>query len=240
MCYYVTSKLSATEIAGLEHEFVLRWEEEESTPYYVAAGFAYPRLPVITSEPRFRLLRWGLIPNWQKDLESASKFRMQTLNAISETVDSKPSFRGAIRAGRTCIVPVNGFFEWHHGEKEKYPHFIFPRYDKVFYLAGVYEQWTNPADGELFETFSILTTPANERMSWIHNSKKRMPAILAAGDAKLWIDKAVAFRDKKHILKPYDQEQMADHTISRRITSRKENPNAPEVMEPFVYPELVG
>jgi putative SOS response-associated peptidase YedK len=238
MCYYVTSKLSATEIAGLEHDFVLKWEEQETTPYYVAAGFAYPKLPVITAEPRFRLLQWGLIPNWQKDWENASKFRMQTLNAISETVESKPSFRGAIKAGRTCVVPVNGFFEWHHGEKEKYPHFIFPRHDQVFLLAGVYEHWTNPALGEQYETFSILTTEANERMSWIHNSKKRMPAILSLPDAKLWLDKSVPFKAKKHVLRPFDQERMADHTISRLITSRKQNPNSPEVMEPFKYPEI--
>jgi putative SOS response-associated peptidase YedK len=136
-------------------------------------------------------------------------------------------------------VPINGYYEWHHGEKEKYPHFIFPRYDKVFLLAGIYEQWTDPVADECLETFSIITTAANERMSWIHNSKKRMPAILSLADAKRWLDREVPFADKKDMLKPYSQEQMADHTISRLITSRKENPNCERVMLPHVYPELV-
>ncbi len=238
MCYYVASKLSGAEIYGLEHDFVVKWEEEEMTPYYVAAGFAHPRLPVITSEKRFRLLSWGLIPGWQKDWESASKFRMQTLNAVSETIHTKPSFRAAVKASRNCIVPVNGFFEWHHGEKEKYPHFIFPRNEALFYLAGLYESWTDQRSGKVHETFSIITTPANKRMEWIHNTKKRMPAILSKESAKVWLDKEVPFDLKRALLRPFDEEPMADHTIGRLITSRKQNPNRPETLEPYEYPEL--
>ena len=240
MCYYVASKLTGAEIYGLEHDFVVRWEEEETTPFFVAAGFAYPKLPVITSEKRFRLLQWGLIPFWQKDWESASKFRMQTLNAVSETLESKPSFRNAVKASRTCIIPVNGFFEWHHGEKEKYPFFIYPRHTSFFYLAGLYEYWTNAALEETFCTFTVITTAANERMAWIHNTKKRMPAILNGPEAKMWLDKDIAFSAKRELLKPFAETEMADHTISRLITSRKENPNQPAVVEPFTYEELSG
>lgn len=238
MCYYVTSRLSASDIFSLEHDFVVKWQEEETTPYFVAAGFAYPRLPAITAEHNFRLLNWGLVASWQKDWAEASKFRMQTLNAVSDTIHSKPSFRNAVKHGRMCVVPVNGYFEWHDAGGAKYPFFIYPRNNALFLLAGLYEYWTNPASAETMCTFSIVTTAANERMSWIHNLKKRMPAILSTADAKTWLDKGVPFDRKKELLKPYSQQEMADHSISRLITSRKQNPNSPAVVEPFVYPEL--
>jgi putative SOS response-associated peptidase YedK len=241
VCYYVASKLSGSEIYQLEHDFVVKWEEEETDAYYAVSGFAHPKLPVITSEKRFRKMSWGLIPLWVKDWDTAKKLRVQTLNAQCEGVDTKPSFRGAIKGNRFCIVPVNGYYEWHHhANGQKYPHFIYPKNDKIFYLAGIFEKWINPANSEVIETFSILTSAANDRMAFIHNSKKRMPLILSKDNAKLWLDTSLPFSEKKQLLTSYDQNEMLDHTISRLITSRKDNPNQPAVVEKFSYPELEG
>ena len=54
------------------------------------------------------LLRWGLIPWWAKDAKIGSK----CINAMSETVATKPAFRHAFNRGQRCIVPVHGFYEW--------------------------------------------------------------------------------------------------------------------------------
>jgi len=239
MCYYVSAKMSRAEIFQLEQDFAAHWEDEDFQPYYVVSGFAHPKLPVITAEKRFKLYRWGLIPAWVKDWQSAVKLRTQTLNAIGETIDSKPSFRAAVNSGRFCVVPVNGFYEWHHhSNDQKYPHFIYSKNRTMFFLAGLYERWINRALEEVHDTFTIITTPANQRMEWIHNSKKRMPAILTYQSAKSWLDEGLPYSEKKKLLAPYDDELMADHTIGKLITSRKENSNTAAVMEPFVYPEL--
>lgn len=239
MCYYVASKLSGEEIYQLEHDFVVNWEESEYEGYYAVSGFAHPRLPVITADKHFKLMTWGLIPVWVKDWSAATQLRIQTLNAQSETVDSKPSFRTAVKNSRFCIIPINGFFEWHtHENKNKYPFFIYPKQDKLFYAAGLHEQWTNPADGQQHETFTMLTTPANERMSYIHNTKKRMPAFLGLDAAKTWLDKDIAWAVKKTLLQPMSADLILDHTISKLITSRKENPNQAAVVDQFSYPEL--
>lgn len=238
MCYYVASKLSAKEIYSIEHDFVLKWEEEERNDYYAVSGFAHPKLPVITSEKRFRNYRWGLIPPWTKDWEDAKKRRVQCLNCIGEEMEGKPSFQGAVKARQFCVVPVNGFYEWHHKGTEKYPHFIYPKDKSLFYLAGIYQQWTNKPIDEAHDTFSVVTVAANERMEWIHNSKKRMPNILTANEAQIWLDPGVSFTEKKKLIDPFDMGLMADHPVSKLITSRKENPNQPEVMQPFEYADL--
>lgn len=240
MCYFVSNVMTAADFVQIEHDFVLNWQEEEKPePYYAVSGFVHPKLPVLTSNKEFKSMRWGLIPSWVKDWDSASKLRVNTLNAIGETIDSKPSFRGAVKNSRCCIIPVTGFFEWHHhSNKEKYPHYIYPKNYPVFLFAGLYEHWTNPSIGEVHETFTICTTAANERMEWLHNSKKRMPAILNLSSAKLWLDNDVAPDQKRKLLNPFDVTEMLDHPVSKLITSRKENPNQAAVMDAVNYPEL--
>lgn len=238
MCYYTANNFSSEDIYQLEHDFVLNWEEPDYEPAYVKSGFSHLKQPVITAEKQFTQYRWGLIPSWVKDWASAKTLRIQTLNAIGDTLDSKPSFRGALKSGRFCVIPVKGFYEWHHLGKEKYPHFIYPKDSPYFLLAGLYEHWQNKESNETLDTFTIVTTRANERMEWIHNSKKRMPAILSTQGAKAWLDKELSFEQKKQLLEPYPPELMQDHPISKLITSRTENPNQARVMEPVDYPEL--
>ena len=238
MCYSVSSKLSGIQLKQMETDFSIEFEEKEVPEFYVASGFSHPKLPIITSEHKFKNYRWGLIPHWAKDWEAAKKTRVQCLNSIGEEADSKPSFRDAIKNGQFCIIPVNGFYEWHHFNDEKYPHFIYPKDQSVFLLAGLFNQWTNKAIDEVHDTFTIITTRANDRMEWIHNSKKRMPAILNLNDAKTWLDTGVSYEQKKKLLEPFDSSLMSDNPISKLITSRKENPNNPKVMEAFEYHEL--
>ena len=105
-------------------------------------------------------------------------------------------------------------------------------------MAGLYESWKDRETGQAHNTFTICTTAANERMEWIHNSKKRMPSILSLHHANLWLDKNISFEQKKSLLAPYESSNMLDHPVSRLITSKKENPNVEAVTRPFSYPEL--
>lgn len=90
-------------------------------------------------------LRWGLIPHWCSDPKGGRK----PINAKCETVRDLPSFREAYRR-RRCIVPVDGFFEWQaiKGQKAKQPYAIAMKDGAPFGLAGVWENWKDPASGE--------------------------------------------------------------------------------------------
>ena len=138
------------------------------------------------------LLRWGLVPGWAKDISIGSR----TINARSESVAEKPSFRDAYRQ-RRCLVPADGWYEWVPDGKKSRPVKLEPAAGGVVTFAGLWERWTRPADvttgsardqgpkGEVVETFTILTTSASAA---IENTHDRMPVVLAPDQFDLWLD----------------------------------------------------
>ena len=124
-------------------------------------------------------LRWGLIPSWSADPKIAYKL----INARSETVAEKPSFRSAFKT-RRCLIPSSAFYEWQKTGKSKQPYCIRPRDGGLFSFAGLWEHWNDP-QGEVIESCSVLTTAANELMQPIHD---RMPVILDSASEEAWLD----------------------------------------------------
>ncbi|NJL89221.1 MAG: SOS response-associated peptidase [Coleofasciculaceae cyanobacterium SM2_1_6] len=160
-------------------------------------------------------LRWGLIPSWAKDLAIGYKL----INARSETVAEKPSFRSAFKH-RRCLIPTNGFYEWQHldGSKKKQPYFISLQNDDLFTLAGLWERWES-LEGDILETCTILTTTANELVSPIHD---RMPVILQPQDYDQWLDPNFKQADKlQELLKPYSAKAMQAYPVSIKVNSPK-------------------
>jgi putative SOS response-associated peptidase YedK len=187
MCFFNSLSVNAT---TLESRFNASFPKK-STYNPVKKGNAFSAIswPVITGENEALLIRqeWGLIPSWVKDNETAKKLRFQTLNARSETVFEKPSFRNSIRNKR-CLIPSTGFYEWQHEGKKKIPWFIKMKKQEIFSMAGIWDEWINNETGEIFRGFSILTTAANSIMEKIHNTKKRMPVILSPGNEHAWLN----------------------------------------------------
>lgn len=112
------------------------------------------------------------------------------------------------------MVLVNGFYEWQHIGKEKIPYFIRLKEDIPFALAGLYDNWLNKNTGELINTFTIITTPANPMMEIIHNTKKRMPAILSPSAEKEWLNLEYGGSKLSEFLKPYDENQMMAEKVA--------------------------
>lgn len=150
-------------------------------------GFEFIKTPIITDEKRdiIQNYNWGLIPIWSKDLE----IRKFTLNARIETITEKPSFKNNIN--KRCLVIADGFYEWKWlnksgSKKEKY--LISKPYNELYTYGGIYSEWMNQETGEVINSYSLVTTAANELMSEIHNIKKRMPIILKQEDENDWLD----------------------------------------------------
>lgn len=235
MCFhYALTK----EKAEIEIQLGVTWDDEW-VPVYHASGFTFLKMPVITQKQpgSVQLFNWGLVPHWVKTKADADKLKAQTLNARSETVFEKPSFRSYIPNNR-CLVLADGFYEWMDFQKKKYPHFIQLKDRQLFCFAGIYSTWVDKTTGELINSFSILTTDANPMMEKIHNLKKRMPVIVPPSGYKKWLSPDLQKEDIRSFFNPYPEREMQSHTISKRITSRSENSNSPETLEPFAYPEL--
>lgn len=208
MCYHISQKSSKK---TLEKKFNaifpdgLNWNNSDQK----INGFAHPGLPVIKSEDksRFMLQNWGLIPGFVKDNEQALKLRTMTLNAKCETVFEKPSFRSVIMS-RRCIIPIDGFYEWKIECNMKIMHYIRLKNNEPFALGGVWDSWLNNETGEVIETFSIITTPANPLMAEIHNIKQRMPLILDENAISQWLDASADKAKVSQLMIPFDQDQM--------------------------------
>jgi len=105
-------------------------------------------------------------------------------------------------------------------------------------MAGLWDNWTNKTKDEMVHTYTVITTQANPLMEKIHNKKKRMPVILRKSDEQQWLRSILDKDLTKSLLAPYDDREMEAYTISHLITSRTQNPNRPQVLEPYSYPEL--
>jgi putative SOS response-associated peptidase YedK len=201
-----------------EAELNLRFELEGGDAPYVPRynGAPTQMMAVITGENPHKLSfhRWGLIPPWAKDISIGSKM----INARAETITEKASFRTPLFSKR-CLVPADGFYEWQQNEG-KHPFRIFVKNNPVFSMAGLWERWKSP-EGNIIETFSIITTEANSFMKPIHN---RMPVILRREDEKIWLGS----KDSSEILallKPFSSEEMDAYPVSKLVNSpRNEGP----------------
>lgn len=172
-------------------------------PIEFCSAFDYPKTPVITNKipTKIQLYNWGLIPAWSQD----NSIRNYTLNARIETLDEKKSFKNVIQ--NRCLILADGFYEWQWrnksgSKKEKY--LITLPNEELFAFAGIYSKWVD-FNNTTFNTYSIVTTQANELMREIHNTKQRMPVILKKEDEKNWLQ-GVNYDDFKF---PYSCELIA-------------------------------
>lgn len=160
---------------------------------------------------KLTVFRWGLIPSWAKDTSIGNKM----INARSETLLEKPSFKAAFKK-RRCLILADGFYEWKKTGQEKLPMYIYLKNEKPFAFAGIWETWQSP-DGSTMHSCAIITTAPNELMIPIHD---RMPAILSKAHIDMWLDTSRV--DEKillNLLNPYPSEEMSVYQVSKIVNS---------------------
>ncbi len=185
MCFYMQQKDA---IPKVEKRFKAIVRQPESfLQADIINAFEHKCSPIILNTNPKEIVtnfQWGLIPNWAKD----TSIQQQTINARMETVTEKPSFSNITH--QRCLVIATAFYEWRWLDdkgKSKQKYIIYGE-EELFAMAGLYSFWRNPADGEPKNSFTILTTEANETMAYVHNHKKRMPVVLKKEDESAWLD----------------------------------------------------
>lgn len=174
-----------------------------------------------TRERELVLMRWGLVPFFTKQLSDVKG--VSTINAKAEGIDKSPTWRTPIQK-RRCLVPADGFYEWARvDEKTKRPYAFRMADDEPFAFAGLWDAWKAP-DGNWLQSFSIITTFANELTAKIHN---RMPVILQRKDYDRWLDRENE-EAPTDLLRPYDAERMASAPCNPQVGNPKNN--GPEML----------
>ena len=159
-------------------------------------------------ERHIQLLRWGLVPFWAEDPAIGSRM----INARSETLAEKPSFRTPLKK-RRCLVLADGFYEWQKTPDGKVPMRITLKTGEPFAMAGLWETWKEPT-GDLLRTFTIITTSPNDLLEPIHN---RMPVILPREHEAIWLDNDADQGIWLDMLRPYPAELMTAYPVSKRV-----------------------
>jgi putative SOS response-associated peptidase YedK len=170
-------------------------------------------------QPQFALVRWGFIPSWVKEIQPGKPL----INARSETIYQKPSFKNAIRR-RRCLLPADGFYEWQGDVPgKKQPYYIHRPDHAMFAFAGIWEHWMG-ADGSELESAAMITGEPNLLVATIHT---RCPMVINPPDFKRWLDGTE--EDVKDLLKPSpdDYFAMEPTTIARNAPPPKPKPELP-------------
>ncbi len=199
--------------------------------YNIAPG---QDIPVIanTGEKRLQQIRWGLVPSWAKD----PKIGNRMINARSETLSEKPSFRTAYRK-RRCLILSDGFYEWRKepGARTKTPMYIRLKSGHPFAFAGLWESWRGEEDDPLLSC-TIITTEPNALMEKIHN---RMPVILPPESYDRWLspeDRSAG--ELNTLLGPYPESEMTAYPVSTLVNNPRANtPDCIEPAEPVKGPD---
>lgn len=200
-------------IETLQDHFPIDRVEATITPNFNIAPTQ--RIAAIVQEGDENVLKpcqWGLVPFWAKDPSIGARM----INARSETVDSKPSFRNAFKK-RRCIIPADGFYEWTGPKGNKQPVFITLPGGEPFGFAGLWEVWDNKgmADQPLY-TVTIITTEASQALKDIHH---RMPVILKPGAFNDWIDAGTPIDTLKEIIATQIYKDLAFRNVSKAVNS---------------------
>ena len=148
------------------------------------------------------LMRWGLIPFYTKQLSDVKG--MSTINGRAESILKSPTWREPFKK-RRCLIPASGFYEWHKIDAKTRKPYVFSLSDySLFAFAGLWDAWKDP-DGIWLQSFSIVTTEANELMSAVHT---RMPVILHSRNYDRWLSREATEQPPLDLLRPFDSDQM--------------------------------
>lgn len=198
----------------VDHYDITELKSEFELPRYNIA----PTQDVITiindgSKNRVGLLKWGLIPPFAKD----EKIGASMINAKSETLMEKPSFRSSFQTKR-CVILADSFYEWKREENKKTPMRIGLNNNQIFPMAGLWSTFTRP-DGTKIHSTTIITTHANELMSEIHD---RMPVILDDQAVATWLNPRIQDLNMlSKMLKPYESKAMYSYKVSPIVNNAR-------------------
>jgi len=261
MCYYNAQQfLKSKNIQLGQYEKTINSNLPQKD---ILSGFDYGTSIALTatddhSDIALTQMEWGFIPFYIHDRNTLKTFRegginhksgkfdppIITLNAMGETLLQKITYKKAAAENR-CLIPSTGFYEWRHihtinkrtglpnKTAIKYPYYIHLPAQPYFFMAGIYNPWTDQSTGEHVNSFAIVTTQANGLMEKVHNHKKRMPVILNEALATKWIFEKISNEEIINIATTqYPSIEMQAYSIEKDFLTS----SAPQ--SACVYPDL--
>ncbi len=203
------AELFGFDLVEMPYDYRPRWNVAPTTPVLTLRNIEDSRKP--------DLMRWGLIPPWQKP---EAPIRRPLINARAETIAERPTFRTPF-ARQRCLVIADGFYEWRRSASTRTPMWIHQSDEQPFAFAGVWSRWRGP-DGPI-ESCAIITCEPNELMSPIHN---RMPVILPSASYDDWLGEGSPEELLLDLIEPSEWPDFTTRQVSSQVNSvRNDGPS---------------
>lgn len=190
-------------------------------------------LVITADEPELaQRMHFGLVPFWATD----TKLTFSTLNARSEEAQTNRTWSPLLSHHKTCLVIADGFYEWDKKSGSSVPYRFILNDREVFAFAGLWSQWKNKLTNEVYRSFTIMTTKANETVGRVHDPKFRMPVILNQNEEKLWLSKELSVPDLISLCDPYPDDLFKAFQVSAAVNAtviNKAHNNRPELILPL-------
>ncbi len=173
----------------------------------------------IIKNQAIEIASWGMIAHWSKSDDEAAKSQSSAINARSESVHEKPTFKSAFRSNR-CLLPATGYYEWASelGKyKTKQPIYISRDDNKLLAFTGIFQSWTSPS-GRVIQSVSIITRQAVGQLALVHS---RMPVFLPRDRWADWMNPKINDVAKIRSLMdiPNPDANLGFHPVSSAVNS---------------------
>ena len=184
--------------------------------FNVSTRRAVPVIRLHDGEREGVMMQWGLIPDWA---EGDSR-KACTTHADAGQIDGNKSFSGAWWRNQRCILPLSGFYGWQLTPQQYLqPYFARLVNRSVFGVAGLWDRSVDKEEDDVIESCALLTVPSNPLLAEVHNTSKRMPAILHRDEYDAWLRGSTA--RARSLLRTYPEDRMVAHAVSPRVNSTK-------------------
>jgi len=236
MCGRYAQTLGAEEIvqsfnldgSTLDHSLPLNWNIVPTNEIYIIRNSAD------TNQATARILdsaSWGMIAPWHKNLAQARASQSHAINARSESIHEKPTFRNAFRTSR-CLIPATGYYEW-ATSLGKYPPkqpFYITRVDhRPLSIAGIWSSWVSD-NGQVIQSAAIITREAVGDLATIHS---RMPVFMPEDRWSEWLN--LQSRDIHHLISLMENADPAAGVTAVPVSPRVNQVahNGPDLVTPI-------
>ncbi|TDQ12183.1 SOS response-associated peptidase [Pedobacter metabolipauper] len=189
-------------------------------------------LVITADEPDIaQKMHFGLVPYWSAD----TKLNFSTLNARSEGAGMKKTYAPLLVHHKTCLVLADGFYEWDKKSGESIPYRFTLKDREVFAFAGLWSEWKSKFNDDVYRSFTIMTTVANETVGKVHDPKFRMPVILDRSSEKLWLNRHFSVPALLSLCQPYPDDLMNVYQVSKDVNTAAVK-SIPNNKQEFILP----
>jgi putative SOS response-associated peptidase YedK len=132
---------------------------------------------------------------------------------------SRTVLRGAVGGNADCLLDKK------LDAKIKLPFAFDLANGGMLAFAGLWDAWKDPANGQWLQSYTIITTDANELMAPVHN---RMPVILRERDYDRWLSREETHQPPIDLLRPFPADEMESFEVSKDVGNVRNN--SPELL----------